>query len=192
MILIKKIKEKKMDALIVYDSLSGNTEKVAQRIYETSAQSLPSQIVRVNNDTDIDLPAHDLVFIGSAVIDWLPTKTMTSFVQRAMKAANKQGRIKPAAPIIPGKFAVCFATFGGPHIGVGEARPMTLWLRSALEHLGFIVLDEWHVPGQFTNRPELNQLGRLGNIEGRPDEHDLHDIENRVRGTLASLSAWWE
>lgn len=69
---------------------------------------------------------------------------------------------------------------------------MTLWLRSALEHLGFIVLDEWHVPGQFANRPELNQHGRLGNIEGRPDAHDLQDIENRVRGTLASLSAWWE
>ena len=182
-----------MDALVVYDSLSGNTEKIAQRIYETSVESLPSQIVKVNNDTDINLLAHDLVFIGSGVIDWLPTKTMTAFVQRVMKAANKQGRIKPAAPIIPGKFAVCFATFGGPHIGVGEARPMTLWLRSALEHLGFIVLDEWHVPGQFANRPpEFNQQGRLGNIEGRPDTHDLHDIENRVRGTLASLSAWRE
>nr|WP_320193163.1 flavodoxin [uncultured Desulfobacter sp.] len=181
-----------MDALVVYDSLSGNTEKVAQRIYETSAKLLPSQIVRVNKDTDIDLLDHDLIFIGSAVIDWLPTKTLTAFVQRTMEAANEQGRIKPAAPIIPGKFAVCFATFGGPHIGVGEAVPMTLWLRSALSHLGFIVLDQWHVPGQFANRPELNQGGRLGNIEGRPDAHDLHDIENRVRGTLASLSAWWE
>ncbi len=68
---------------------------------------------------------------------------------------------------------------------------MTLWLRSALAHLGFIVLDEWHVPGQFASRPELNQGGRLGNIEGRPDAHDLQDMENRVRGILASLSAWW-
>jgi hypothetical protein len=181
-----------MDALVVYDALSGNTEKVAQRIYETSAESLPTKIVKAGDDTDIDLLAHDLVFIGSPVIDWLPTKKMTAFVQRTMKAANQQGRVKPAAPIIPGKFAVCFATFGGPHIGVGEARPMTLWLRSALEHLGFIVLDEWHVPGQFANKPEFNQSGRLGNIEGRPDEHDLRDIENRVRGTLASLSAWWK
>jgi len=181
-----------MDALVVYDSLSGNTEKVAQRIYETSAESLPAQIVRVDNDTQIDLLAHDLVFIGSAVIDWLPTKTMTAFVQRTMKAANKQGLIKPASPIVPGKFAVCFATFGGPHIGVGEAVPMTLWLRSALAHLGFIVLDEWHVPGQFANRPELNQQGRLGNIEGRPNAHDLQEIENRVRGTIASLAAWRE
>lgn len=181
-----------MNTLVVYDSLSGNTEKVAQRIYDTSAESLPSQILRVKRDTDIDLLAHDLVFIGSSVIDWLPTKTMTAFVQRTMKAANKKGLIKPAAPIIPGKFAVCFATFAGPHIGVGEAKPMTLWLRSALEHLGFIVLDQWHVPGQFANRPELNQRGRLGNIEGRPDAHDLHEIENWVRGTLASLSAWWK
>ncbi len=181
-----------MKVLIVYDSLSGNTEKVARKIYETSAKLQPSQIVKVTNNTDIDLPAHDLVFMGSGVIDWLPTKTMTAFVQRTLKTANKQGQIKPAAPIIPGKFAVCFATFGGPHIGVDEAAPMTLWMRSALMHQGFIVLDQWHVPGQFANRPELNQQGRLGNIEGRPDAHDLQEIENRVRGTLASLSAWWE
>lgn len=49
-----------MNTLIVYDSLSGNTEKVAQRIYETSAESLPSQIVKVNNDTDIDLSTNDI------------------------------------------------------------------------------------------------------------------------------------
>jgi hypothetical protein len=67
---------------------------------------------------------------------------------------------------------------------------MTLWLRTALEHLGFTVLDEWHVPGQFSKQTELNQGGRLGNIEGRPDSHDLQDIENRVQGVIAALSAW--
>ena len=43
-----------MKVLVVYDSLSGNTEKVARKIYETSAKLQPSQIVKVTNDTDID------------------------------------------------------------------------------------------------------------------------------------------
>lgn len=34
-----------MNTLVIYDSLSGNTEKVAQRLYETPAESLTSQIV---------------------------------------------------------------------------------------------------------------------------------------------------
>jgi len=56
-----------MDALVIYDSLSGNTEKVAQRIYKTSAESLPSQIVKADNDTEIDLLSHDLFDIENRV-----------------------------------------------------------------------------------------------------------------------------
>lgn len=181
-----------MNALVIYDSIGGNTEKVAQTIYDTAAEAMPSALVKVDRDSEIDFIAHDLIFIGSPSIDWLPSKSMTAFVQRTMKAANARGLVKPAAPIIPGKFGVCFGTFAGPHTGVGEVRPMTLWLRSALEHLGIIVLDEWHVPGQFTSagRADLNRNGRLGNIEGRPDAHDLRDIENRVQGILAALTAY--
>ena len=179
-----------MKVVVIYDSLGGNTEKVAKTIYDTVAAVESSQLIKVDKETEIDLVSWDLVFIGSPVIDWLPSKAMISFIQRTMKAANAQGLIKPAAPIIPGKFAICFGTFGGPHIGIGEARPMTQWLRSALEHLGIIVLDEWHVPGAFRNRDDLNRDGRQGNIEGRPDDRDLSDVENKVQGILAALTAF--
>ena len=181
-----------MKALVIYDSLSGNTEKVAGRIYETLRNVLSSvYIVKITNKINLDLLGYDLIFIGSPVIDWLPTKTMIDYIQRKLKDYNNKGLIQPAAPIIPGKFCACFGTFGGPHIGINEAKPMTMWLRSALEHIGFMVLDEWHVPGQFLNKPELNRCGRLGNIEGRPDEHDLSEIENKVKGILGSLTAWY-
>ncbi len=181
-----------MNSLVLFDSLGGNTEKVANRIHETANKELaPSRIVKIDKETELDFFDYDLIFIGSPVIDWLPTPRMMSFVKKCLKGYNQKGLVKPSAPIVPGKFAVCFGTFAGPHIGKREAVPMTLWLRSALEHIGFTVLDSWHIVGHFNNGwDHLNQNGRLGNIENRPDENDLLRLENRVRGTIASLSAW--
>jgi hypothetical protein len=180
-----------MRALTLYDSLGGNTQKVAEAIYETlKGEGLSSQMVQTRKDTDIDFLDYDLIFAGSPVISWLPTKAMMNFIQNKMKSDNEKGLIKPAAPIIPGKFCVCFCTFAGPHIGKREARPLTMWLRSAFEHYGFIVLDTWHIVGEFKNRDDLTKNGRLGNIEGRPDEHDLLSVKNRVKGVIASLEAW--
>jgi hypothetical protein len=180
-----------MKSLVLFDSLGGNTEHIARTIFDTLAGVLPSpQIVKIVQDSDLDFFDYDIVFIGSPVIDWLPTKTMMDFVRKKLKAYNKSGLIKPAAPIIPGKFGVCFCTFAGPHIGKREALPMTMWLRSALEHLGFIVLDTWHIVGQFNTMKKLNRRGRLGNIENRPDDHDFTDLRNKVLGVIAALEAW--
>lgn len=181
-----------MKTLVIFDSLGGNTKKVANRIYETIKEIFSStDIIKVTKQTELDFSDYDLIFLGSPVIDWLPTQTMIDYIKKCLKGYNEKGLIKPSSPILPGKFAICFATFAGPHIGVNEAKPMTMWMRSALEHVGYVVLDEWHIPGQFTNKPELNKYGRLGNIEGRPDEHDLTDIENRVKGILESLKAYY-
>jgi flavodoxin len=107
-----------MKSLILYDSLGGNTERAANTIYETSKQELTSSnLIKVSKETKLDFLDYDLVFIGCPVIDWLPTKTMMDFVKKTTKEYNKNGLIKPAAPIIPGKFSICFGTFAGPHIG---------------------------------------------------------------------------
>lgn len=180
-----------MKSLIFFDSLGGNTQKVADAIYETvKKEGLPSQMVQSRKDVDIDFLDYDLIFVGSPVIDWLPTKTMMDSIKRRMKKDNEKGLIRPSAPIIPGKFCVCFCTFAGPHIGKREARPLTMWLRSAFEHYGFIVLDTWHILGEFKKRTDLTKDGRMGDIENRPDEHDLLSVKNRVKGVLASLEAW--
>ena len=183
-----------MKAIIFYDSLGGNTEKVARTIFETTKKQLPAtEIVKVNKNTECNFLDYDLIFIGSPVVDWLPTQTMIDFVKKNLKKLNENGKIKPSAPMVPGKFSICFGTYGGPHIGKNEAEPMTMWFRSALEHMGFLVLDSWHTVGQFRkmdNMKELNTKGRLGNIENRPNESDLLNIKNRVEGTLASLVAW--
>lgn len=180
-----------MRTLVLYDSLSGNTEKIARAIHETVLEhDLDSELVKIDKGLDLDFFDYDLVFAGAPVIDWLPTKRMMDFIMGRMKHYNSLGLIKPASPIIPGKFGVCFGTFGGPHIGEREAQPMTAWLRSFMEHLGYIVLDSWHVIGQFVHKEDMNSHGRLGNIQYRPHAEDVLEIRNRVTGLLASLEAW--
>lgn len=180
-----------MKTLVFYDSLGGNTERVAQAIHETVATTWgQADIVKVRKDTAVRFTDYDLILIGSPVIDWLPTKKLMECVMGFMKSENTAGRIRPSSPLVPGKFGVCFGTFGGPHIGQTEAVPMTAWLRAFLEHLGYLVLDAWHVPGAFQNRDELNLSGRLGDIRHRPNEADIADVRNRTTGLLASLKAF--
>ena len=179
-----------MKALVLYDSLGGNTEKVAERIHSTLGQGgVESDFVKISGDTDLDLYDYDLLFLGSPVIAWGPTNTMRDFVMKKLSEYHKT-RIQPSAPLRPGKFAVSFCTFSGTHIGENEAVPLTKWFSSFLGHLGCQVMGEWNIVGEFhkTEAPNIN--GRLGDIRGRPNENDLLDVENRVKGLLAGLAAW--
>ena len=73
-------------------------------------------LVKVEEKLSVDLFDYDLVFIGSPVITWLPTRTMMNFVKRTMTECNQKGLIKPSSPIIPGKFGISFGTYAGPPI----------------------------------------------------------------------------
>ena len=179
-----------MKALVLYDSLGGNTEKVADMIHTTLRQvGVESELIKVSTDTDRDLYDYDLLFLGSPVIAWGPTDTMKDFVMRKLREYHKS-RIKPSALLRPGKFAVSFCTFSGTHIGENEAVPLTKWFSSFLGHLGCQVMGEWHIVGQFHNKEEANIHGRLGDIRNRPNENDLMDVENRVKGLLVGLASW--
>ena len=177
-----------MKSLILYDSIGGNTEKVAQCIYETlKAATDEIDFIKFTSDIDLDFLKYDLVFLGSPVIDWLPTKRMMEFIKKKLQFYSEQGKIKPSSPLALRKYGICFCTYAGPHIGVNEALPMTMWLSSFLEHLGYTVFDKWHFVGQFHKETDMNTHGRLGNILGRPDEKDLLDVENRTQGILTAL-----
>ena len=179
-----------MKALVLFDSLGGNTEKVAERIHSTLARGgVDSEFVKVSDDTDPDLYDYDLLFLGYPVIAWGPTNTMRDFVMKKLGEYHKT-RIQPSAPLRPGKFAVSFCTFSGTHIGENEAVPLTKWFSSFLGHLGCQVMGEWNIVGEFHKTEEPNINGRLGDIRGRPNESDLLDVENRVKGLLAGLAGW--
>lgn len=178
-----------MKALVLYDSLGGNTEKVAACIEKALSDSgVAADRVKCGSDTDVDFYEYDLVFMGSPSISWLPTKPMMEFASAKTKAYSASGDVAPSCPVRPGKFAVCFCTYAGPHIGADEATPVTMWLRAFLMHLGFSVLDQWLTVGEIHAKPEMNKVGRLGDITGRPNDADLAEIENKVKGLLAGLS----
>lgn len=179
-----------MKAIVVYDSLGGNTEKVARTIHSALAQGgVSSDLVKVTRETDVEFYDYDLLFLGSPVIAWGPTNTMRDFVLGKLRAYHKT-KIRPAAPLRPGKFGVSFCTYSGTHIGADEAIPLTKWFSAFIGHLGCQVLGEWHILGEFHNLDEPNMKGRMGDIRGRPNEHDLAEVANRVRGLLAGLEAW--
>jgi hypothetical protein len=179
-----------MKSLILYDSIGGNTEKVAQRIYNTLKDTTHEvDFLKFSPKIDVEFFDYDLVFLGSPVIDWLPTKRIMDFITKALRGYRDQGKIIPSSPLRPGKYAICFCTYAGPHTGKNEALPMTMWLRSFLEHIGYAVLDQWHIVGQFHKETALNTHGRLGNILGRPNDKDLLGVENRTRGIVGALAA---
>lgn len=47
-------------------------------------------------------------------------------------------------------------------------------------------MDEWYFVGEY-NPVEMQKMssnGRLGNIQVRPDERDLKEVEEKVRGII--------
>jgi flavodoxin len=177
-----------MRSLVLYSSVTGNTEKVARQIADAlRREGHDVAFVKVNDETNVDLLAYDLVFLGSAVHQWLPTRKMVDYVKRMLKRYFASGIIVPCSPIRPGKYAVCFCTYSGPHTGISEAVPATKWMRAFLEHVGFTVIAEWHTIGEFKGSQDNSMHGRFGDIRGRPNGHDLAETENRVIGVLNVL-----
>jgi multimeric flavodoxin WrbA len=176
-----------MKILNIYATATSNTQKVAECI-EKSVESQGHQVdtVRVTKDLDpesVDLLAYDFVFVGSGVYAWLPSKPMMEFLSASHKKYVKNdfinGEIRPKAPKRTGKKAVAYCTFGGSHTGVNEAVPTTKYLTQLFDHLGFDILAEWHFVGAYHGKFKmLNEIGRMGDITGRPNEEDLRQVRS--------------
>jgi hypothetical protein len=193
---------KTMNTLVLFDSMGGNTQKVAERIQQVAqSNDIDSTLIRLEEGLVLDFYEYDLVFAGSPVIEWLPTKKMMDFLKKKLKDYRLSGDIPSTAiPLRPGKFAVCFSTNCGAHIGVDEASPMTEWVASFFGHIGYQVLDKIHVPGEMRNFGQgsdwmdeqvfesLNTQGKYGNIKGRPNEKDLAKLETHIKQILDSLT----
>ena len=95
----------------------------------------------------------------------------------------------PAAPEKPGHYAVVFCTYGGGHTGTNEAIPLLKFTGQAFEHEGIRVVEEWPIVGEFPgiNEPHYNTAGRLGDVNGRPDDRDLRVVAGKVSGLLRRL-----
>ena len=82
-----------------------------------------------------------------------------------------------SAPRIPGKQALIFCTYSGPHTGINEAISAGKYAGQFFEHLGFQVVDEWYILSEFRGSEENSTKGRMGDIRGLPSEKDLEKVK---------------
>jgi hypothetical protein len=101
----------------------------------------------------------------------------------------KEGDIKPSAPRRASANVVVYCTYGGVHTGMNEAIPAVKYMGQLFDHLGYTILGEWYVVGEYIPEGYRKHStgGRLGDIRGRPNEEDLRDVEERVKGIFATV-----
>lgn len=180
--------EQGLRALVIYWSGTGNTEKVARTIHNAlERQSVTATIMKVEEAKEVELYEYDLVFLGAPSYMWLPPHPVQRFIKDKMSLHDNRGEIKLCAPKVPGKKAVVFCTFSGPHTGLREAIPVCKYMGQFFEHLGFELMAEWYIVGEFHGREDRSTKGCLGDIRGRPNREDLDKVENDVYRLIRSI-----
>lgn len=155
-----------MKILIVYDSRSGNTEKMAYAVAEGVREEDVDVVIRKVDDASVDeLPDADGVILGSPVYYGLPTGKIKEFVDASVKYHGK----------LDGKVGGAFASSGGIHTG---AETTIIALHEALLIHGMIV--------QGTSG--ANHYGAAS--VGAPDDNDRENCKklgNRVASLVKRL-----
>lgn len=171
-----------MKAVIIYWSKTGNTEKVALAIKESLQETgMSVSLKKVEDAGEIDFFAYDLICLGFPSYRWRPPKPVDEFLNSTFRAHRKEGRVKVSAPKLSEKSALIFCTYSGPHSGIREAIPAGLYAGQFFEHIGFTVLDELYVVGEFHGSVEESTKGKLGDIRGRPNAEDLSKVKTDVK-----------
>lgn len=177
----------------IYASLNGQTEKIAMEIEKTCLQAgYPVSTIDIcKQDEPLDLLAATITFIGSGVYTWLPGKQMLKWIDINLAHARENGQILPGSPRIPEKYVCIYCTYAGPHTGESEAIPAIKYIGQLFDHMGITIADEWAVPAAFIPKTlaDLNSIGRLGNIQDRPNNQDLKTIREKTLGLLHAFSA---
>jgi len=175
-------------ALIVYWSKTGNTEKVANAIKEGLEEtSIHVTMRRPEEAENIDYFDYDLVCVGAPSYSWHPPEPMTNFLKKKLAVYRQQGKVKLSAPKVPGRDALIFVTYSGPHTGIDEATPAGKYMRQFFEHIGFNVIDEWYILSEFHNSLEDSTKGRMGDIRGKPTSEDLRKIKEDTKRVASIL-----
>ena len=84
-----------MNTLIIYDSVFGNTEQIAQAIGQAIGAPESVKTLRVSKVTPEQLPGVGLLIVGSPTRGFRPTEAMTKFLD-SLPAGSLQG-VKVAA-----------------------------------------------------------------------------------------------
>ena len=78
-----------MKALVVYDSVYGNTEKIARAIAGALTPSAEVKVLRAGEASPTDLKSLDLLIVGSPTQGGRPTKAIQDFLNKLPEPAVK-------------------------------------------------------------------------------------------------------
>ncbi len=155
-----------MKVLIVYDSRTGNTEKMAHAVEEgVKAEGVEAELKRVDEASVDELPDVDGLILGSPVYYGLPSGKIKEFIDASVKYHGK----------LEGKVGGAFASSGGTHTG-GETTIIAL--TEALMIHGMVV----------QGTPRRNHYGPVS-VEA-PDDTDretCRKLGQRVAGLVKKL-----
>ena len=149
-----------MKSIVIYYSETGNTEKVARAI----AGALAGEIMRVEETKINELAGHDLIFIGTPVHGFRPSKKIEDFLDKLPQLSGRKGA------------AFCTKHFSGDE--------MTFKIiRKKLEKKGIDFVGSFSCLG--LSRLIGNFGPRIFN-KGRPNEEDLRkavEFAKKIRET---------
>jgi flavodoxin len=104
-----------MKTLVVYDSVHGNTEKIAQAIGAAIGSDV--RVARVGEVNIAELGAFDLVVLGAPTYGGRPTPAMREFLARVPASALQDKKIASFDTRIPAKWVKIFGFAAGKIAG---------------------------------------------------------------------------
>jgi hypothetical protein len=169
--------------LIIYQTMTGNTEKVALRFKKVfTNKGWQCDVFKIDKKMDVtSLPFkfedYDFICAGSGVYAALPGKEITAVMYEFSHQPKRDGKIvRVHRKIIPGpKTGVVFVTYAGTHLGPKEAEPALSLLELNIEHLRFKCIGKFSCPGNIGKH--LTPGYWFGDISQRPNERDLRKAE---------------
>jgi len=178
-----------LKAVVIYWSKSGNTEKVAYAIKEGLIEAdVDVTFWRLEEVEEHNFLDYDLYCIGFPSYNWHTPEPVTKYLKKHHMKHVKAGLVKPSSPQVPGRHALIFCTYSGPHTGLGEATPAVKYAGQYFEHVGINVAAEWCILSEFIGWEEGNIHGRMGDIRGKPTENELNQIKKDTIKLAQSLN----
>lgn len=145
-----------MKGIVVYDSISGNTKKIAEAIHAGMSQTGEQcDIARLRDVYTTDLLGYDLIGLGSPVMHRRELRNVTNFIWDIMDSLD-------------GKHSFAFCTHGA-FLANYLARVVTAMIQKGLIVIGW---NDWYGSAYYATNPKPYFT------DGHPDAIDLREAED--------------
>jgi hypothetical protein len=183
-------------SLILYASMTGNTEKLAVRFKEVfEKMKWECDLMKIDQKMDITIPffncdKYDFICLGSYVHSGLPSTLLLNALHKNPGSAHYQTnqgltkrpteeeilaiasephpRVEPINLNGLNKQGIVFVTFAGKFVGWKMAQPSLDMLEVELAHMHFQCVGQFCCPGRFGT-----VSGWFKDLPQRPHERDL-------------------